>query len=543
MKSSYTIKTLLGILLAGAILFDFQDSSWAVTRSFETPILLVSLGPDGKPAAGSVGKMEFSLRRSEDEEDGPLRIAISEDYAMGTEDDAVASVWMAATVASFVTGKNLTGHELTAKFTGASGGPSAGGVYCLSIIAALNHKDFPDDLVMTGTIMPDGSIGPVGGVPYKLYAAKKAGYRRAIIPLFSSMEEFVDPDTGTSKTVDPAEFGKSLGLEVTCVESIEDAYAAAFDSPLRKPRTSTHPARYSDAIASAVRSDRDALLQCLPQSPEDQKKFDDFVSQFPKDQMTWLEDALARAESAKAASLISASHYRVASAVPFVLAFQKTLQEAQEIPSDDPDVLRASIDKAVDQINQQAQSLACASNQQSGTSWRDVQLMPDIDYICEMATAASALRDSAHKATEKKDLAEIWGVTHFFANLSDSLSGQQSPFTHTHAALDGLVHNRPPLDPASLNVLLSELISAGRVNAKAAERVGQQRAQDDQAADMKAGMAGANRLREHGTDYEMRLGFVERLSQLDPNNSTALVQACLMACQILADTRLGSSAI
>ena len=67
----------LVLIVSNAILFGSQDVSLAVTRSFEVPILLVSTGPDGKPTAGTVGKMDFSLRRNLLEENAPLRVAVA----------------------------------------------------------------------------------------------------------------------------------------------------------------------------------------------------------------------------------------------------------------------------------------------------------------------------------------------------------------------------------------------------------------------------------------------------------------------------------
>ena len=38
------------------------------------------------------------------------------------------------------------------------------------------------DITMTGTINPDGTVGPVGGIPEKIAGTAKAGYKRILIP-------------------------------------------------------------------------------------------------------------------------------------------------------------------------------------------------------------------------------------------------------------------------------------------------------------------------------------------------------------------------
>jgi len=62
------------------------------------------------------------------------------------------------------------------------GGPSAGAVMTLATIALLENWTIADDIVMTGMINPDGSIGPIGGIPQKIDAAASVGATRFLIP-------------------------------------------------------------------------------------------------------------------------------------------------------------------------------------------------------------------------------------------------------------------------------------------------------------------------------------------------------------------------
>ena len=49
------------------------------------------------------------------------------------------------------------------------GGPSAGAVMTLATISLLENWTIADDIVMTGMIDPDGSIGPIGGIPHNVF--------------------------------------------------------------------------------------------------------------------------------------------------------------------------------------------------------------------------------------------------------------------------------------------------------------------------------------------------------------------------------------
>jgi len=62
------------------------------------------------------------------------------------------------------------------------GGPSAGGIMTATVVALLEGWEMDEDTVMTGMINPDGSIGPIGGIPYKIDAAASVGATRFLIP-------------------------------------------------------------------------------------------------------------------------------------------------------------------------------------------------------------------------------------------------------------------------------------------------------------------------------------------------------------------------
>ncbi|MBY6349844.1 YlbL family protein [Rhodococcoides corynebacterioides] len=64
------------------------------------------------------------------------------------------------------------------------GGPSAGLMFTLAVIDKLSPGDLSGGAFVagTGTIDPDGTVGPIGGIPYKLVAAREAGATTFLVP-------------------------------------------------------------------------------------------------------------------------------------------------------------------------------------------------------------------------------------------------------------------------------------------------------------------------------------------------------------------------
>jgi uncharacterized protein len=61
-------------------------------------------------------------------------------------------------------------------------GPSAGAAMTLLLISELQSKNINGSILITGTIEPDGTVGPVGGVPEKALAAGQYGAKVLLVP-------------------------------------------------------------------------------------------------------------------------------------------------------------------------------------------------------------------------------------------------------------------------------------------------------------------------------------------------------------------------
>jgi len=94
------------------------------------------------------------------------------------------SVFNAASVFRLLTGEELNSYDLHVNIIGGGNidGPSAGTAILLAIYSAVKQVPLPQDVAITGEISLQGKIKPVGGIPEKIYGAKRAGMRRVFIP-------------------------------------------------------------------------------------------------------------------------------------------------------------------------------------------------------------------------------------------------------------------------------------------------------------------------------------------------------------------------
>ncbi|MFT3661425.1 MAG: PDZ domain-containing protein [Gordonia sp. (in: high G+C Gram-positive bacteria)] len=107
--------------------------------------------------------------------------------------------------------------------TGDIGGPSAGLMPSLAVIDHLTPGDLSGGrfIAGTGTVVPAGEVGPIGGIQHKLRAAKKAGAEAFLVPADNCKEALDDaPD----------------GLELVKVGSVTEAVDALGALDAGRPR-------------------------------------------------------------------------------------------------------------------------------------------------------------------------------------------------------------------------------------------------------------------------------------------------------------------
>jgi uncharacterized protein len=174
-----------------------------------------------------------------------------------------------ARIASRVAG-SLTGHSLEANDffyvirsdSPLLSGPSAGSVMALAASVALHnaHAQNPqdrwnirEDVMATGTVGPDGSIGPVGGILEKARSAAQAGASTFVIPQGQGnyTPRLPGGQVQTNETVNVADHCREK-LNITCTEvgRIERLAEIATGETLPQPELGEPPttAEYGDLL-------------------------------------------------------------------------------------------------------------------------------------------------------------------------------------------------------------------------------------------------------------------------------------------------------
>ncbi len=182
--------------------------------------------PQG-PAGGSE-KMTIRMEKSQS---GELRVGFFESQFFGAGPQWRASGWMATVVSALISGQDPSDWRLSFDIAGDMDGPSAGGLMTSAVLALLKKSPIRSDVTMTGTINPDGSIGPVGGVYYKLQGAKNVGKTKVLVPAGSLKEKLKN-----GKEVDLMERGRQIGVEVVPVSDVFEAYKHLTGRPLTRLR-------------------------------------------------------------------------------------------------------------------------------------------------------------------------------------------------------------------------------------------------------------------------------------------------------------------
>ncbi|MFN7105936.1 MAG: S16 family serine protease [Pyrobaculum sp.] len=96
------------------------------------------------------------------------------------------SAQLALYVASRLSGVPYTNYTALLRVISSDtqvGGPSASGYITVAIYALIKGLALRNDTAMTGIILPDGLIGPVGGVSQKVQAAASMGIKTVVVPI------------------------------------------------------------------------------------------------------------------------------------------------------------------------------------------------------------------------------------------------------------------------------------------------------------------------------------------------------------------------
>lgn len=175
-----------------------------------------------------------------------------------------AAAWSAATIGTLVAGRDPRGLTVSYGLDESIDGPSAGGVMAVGVLTDLSGGSVLPSATMTGTILPSGGIGPVGGIPEKLRAAHRDGITTLLIP--KGQRTTVDP--ATRQQVDVVDEGRRIGVDVVEVATVDEAYGRLVGDRARPPTATVEPlpARMVATIETRTRTalDRLAVLPVRP---------------------------------------------------------------------------------------------------------------------------------------------------------------------------------------------------------------------------------------------------------------------------------------
>jgi len=151
--------------------------------------------------------------------------------------DTQQSIQIAKKVAQEITHKDLSNVDLMYTIEANVSlveGPSAGAAITIATIAALENKTINKSIMITGTINPDGTIGPVGGILAKAKAAKEVGATLFLVPKGQGTQINYVPKK-TCEEIGPVIFcrvvyipekvdiSKEVGIKVVEVSNIQEA--------------------------------------------------------------------------------------------------------------------------------------------------------------------------------------------------------------------------------------------------------------------------------------------------------------------------------
>jgi len=170
----------------------------------------------GPTHAGLVGRSSVNIVAVQQMEQGPLavsykgvvmtvlvelrngegRLLINTQPRVGI--DLQTSGRTAVLVAQNVTGVSMTTTDVVLTVIADSNvdvvdGPSAGAGITVAMIAAIRNQTLQGDVFISGTVNPDLSIGPVGGLDYKALAVAERGASVFLVPKGQSVVTLYKP--------------------------------------------------------------------------------------------------------------------------------------------------------------------------------------------------------------------------------------------------------------------------------------------------------------------------------------------------------------
>jgi len=182
----------------------------------------------GKPPSGGSSPVKLGTGPNTDK---TVQVGIFEELSGGAGAQWRAGVWVSAIIAANTLGKDLTDFTFTASSGGYIDGASASGLMAGGFLATMTGEKIDPTVTMTGIINPDGTIGPVGGIPEKFKGSIDKGKKRLGYPIGLRWAK----SAATGKLVDLVQLAKDGGAEAVEITSVYDAYKLLTGKQLPEP--------------------------------------------------------------------------------------------------------------------------------------------------------------------------------------------------------------------------------------------------------------------------------------------------------------------
>lgn len=268
---------------------------------------------------GVASSMEVTMQRP-----GSGRVYLSTQPL--SELDMQGSARLAVETAASITGRNTTNADFFFSVRTSSvtiGGPSAGGAMAVAVVALLMGWSVREDVVMTGMISPDGSIGPIGGLLQKVDAVASVNATAFLIPLGQSQVVVTRTETTRSgsivtqrtyqETIDIREYARDrYGIEVFEVADLYDAVPPLTGFELVRPTPTTDPLQHAAYQGVTQRLAENLTQQAADRSVQMRGRYDAVQANMSSGERAETEEQLsisvARVEAARDAQNQSKSY-------------------------------------------------------------------------------------------------------------------------------------------------------------------------------------------------------------------------------------------
>ena len=188
----------------------------------------------------------------------PATLSVDVSGASRAGEQWQTAAWTAATVGSMLAGSDPRGLTISYQLKESIDGPSAGAVLTTAVLGDLRDStQLAKTVTMTGTVLPSGAIGPVGGIPAKLRAAADADISTVLIP----QGQNIVVDAVSGRRVVASQLASELGIRVEQVASVQEAFdyfrdpaatpGSAASDPTRTPTPGTSQQPGASAAISA----------------------------------------------------------------------------------------------------------------------------------------------------------------------------------------------------------------------------------------------------------------------------------------------------